>query len=430
MLEKKPGNKVRAYQFATAAAVVVALVLLVALLFVVNNRPVATENAGLPGLAADETDPAAFAKVYPRHYDSYLKNNDTAKEPSVYGGASREDHLAANPYMRVLWDGYSFAKDYKDDRGHTYALEDVKNTGRNPAKLNCMTCKSTQVPAAIKKYGDAFWSMPFKENAAQFTTSIGCPDCHDPETMELRITRPSLVEAFQRQGKDISKATRQEMRTLVCAQCHVEYYFAKDNSKVVFPWDNGTEPEQIYAYYEKMGFSDFTNARSGTEILKAQHPEYEVFTGSVHQQAGLSCADCHMPYIKEGNVKITSHWWTSPLKHLDESCTVCHREDVAYLHERVLYTQDRTKQALDRAGAALAEAVTAIAAAAAKQDVDAAKLEKARRLHREGQWYWDFISAENSMGFHNPQKSLATLTKAIDLAHQATRAALEAGGTI
>ena len=43
--------------------------------------------------------------------------------------------------------------------------------------------------------------------------------------MDLHISRPSLTEAFSRQGRDITHATPQEMRSLVCAQCHSEYYF-------------------------------------------------------------------------------------------------------------------------------------------------------------------------------------------------------------
>ncbi len=373
-----------------------------------------------------ETSNEVFGQYYPREYESYLKNYDMSQGPSVYGGSHEKSNLDVYPYMKVLWKGYGFAEEYLEDRGHVYAIEDVKKTKRNPPRAVCWVCKSTEIPQTIEEMGDAFYSMPFKEAAERFVNPIGCSDCHDPETMSLRITRPALVEALEEQGINIAKASLQEMRSYVCAQCHVEYYFETDNFIPVFPWKNGMDPEDVYEYYQEIDFADFTHPDAGTKLLKGQHPDFEMFTDGPHQSRGVSCADCHMPYVVEGNTKISSHWWTSPLKQMENSCGVCHRGNMDDLRDRVLYTQDRNKDLLDRAGQANVEAVNAIAAAGESANVDEKLLEEARALHREGQWYWDWVSAENSMGFHNPQKAMNTLGKSIDLASKARDLAKEA----
>lgn len=389
--------------------------------YILHIRSTAPAQApAAPPLAAGELDPALWGQRYPRQYDSFKKNQEQTKSPSVYGGSVPESNLKKYPYAVTLWSGYSFAKEYNEDRGHWYALEDVTKTGRAPAKAVCLTCKSANVPQVMAKYGDAYYSQPFQEVVKEMPFSIGCSDCHDPETMALRITRPALVEALARRGIDVAKATRQEMRSLVCAQCHVEYYFAKEDYRLTFPWTKGFDPEQEYAYYEEIQFSDWEHGDTGAPMLKAQHPDFEMFQGGTHQANGVACADCHMPFVREGNTKYTSHWVTSPLKHMEQSCGVCHGADLEKLAQRVRYTQDKVEELLNRAGNELASAVRAIAAAASA-DPSAPAVARARRLHREAQWYWDWVSAENSHGFHNPQKALFTLAKAIDLAHQASQ---------
>lgn len=391
-----------------------------------NVTPEAAEQASLPAIDPAETDPEVFGEYYPRHLDSYQRNYDMLKEPSQYGGSlERDSHLDRYPYLRTLWAGYAFAREYNEDRGHVYTVADVSTIQRINEKspATCWTCKSAEVPALIAQYGDAYYKIPFREMEPEIQHAISCSDCHDPATMSLRLTRPSLVAGLKALGQDPGHATRQEMRTLVCAQCHVEYYFAPGTGVLTFPWDNGTEPEQIYAYYQELGFKDWDHQTAGTPALKAQHPEFEMFQGSTHEAQGVACADCHMPYMKEGNTKISSHWWTSPLRHMEQSCAVCHRGSLDILKDRVFYTQDRVQDALNRAGNALAEAIAAIEQAAGAPGADTARVEAARSLHREAQWYWDYVAAENSSGFHNSQKALGTLAKAIDLAHQARAAA-------
>ena len=407
-----------------ALVIVAAIGPLAGVLYSKAKNPISTP-AIAASLSEDETNPEIIGKAYPLQYESYLKSAEMGKGPSKYKGSVPESALDKFPYMRTLWEGMPFSKEYNENRGHVYALTDVKKIKRvnDKTPLTCMTCKSPQVPRAIKEMGDGYYKANFLQNKDKFVYSISCADCHNPKTMELTITRPALKEALQRQGKDLSRLTRQEMRTLVCAQCHVEYYFEPGTGKLTFPWDKGTEPEQMYAYYQEKNFKDWDHPKSKDPMLKAQHPEYEFFQGSTHQSAGVACADCHMPYKMSGTTKFSSHWVTSPLKTMKESCSNCHGADLDKLKERVFYTQDKVKDSLDRAGNANAEAIKAINEAMNTPGVNDADLKKARDLHREAQFYWDLVSAENSLGFHNPSKALSTLAKSIDLARQAKEAA-------
>jgi len=400
--------------------------------YAVSTREIPVEkSAAATGLTKDTTDPAAFKNLFPRHFDSYMRNAEMNEPALKYASSEKKkSRLEQFPYMTTLWNGYAFAKEYNEARGHLYVLDDtIGGNGTIGTKrigaatnLTCMYCKSAEVPALIEKMGNSFYNTKLLEgdNKKQFVHPISCSDCHNPETMELRITRPAFTEAMTRRGVSMQYATRQEMRSYVCAQCHVEYYFnPKDSNKVTFPWDKGFEPENMFAYYQEQGFSDWKHAQTEGGMLKAQHPEFEMFQGSTHQAAGLSCADCHMPYMKEGTAKISSHWWTSPLRTFEQSCGTCHKQSEKDMQARVLNTQDRVKEGLDRAGEANKAAIAAIEKAKAVAGIDAKALDEARLLHREAQFYWDLASAENSMGFHNPQKFLETIADSIDLARQA-----------
>ncbi len=432
---------------ALAALVVVGLIGSTSFFYIKSQKP-AVEVANVKPLDKNETDPKVFATLYPRHYDSYMKNAQTLPPALKYSSSEKKkSRLEQFPYMTTLWNGMAFAKEYNEARGHAYVLDDViGGNGTEATKrigpttnLTCMYCKSAEVPQLIEKMGNAFYNTKLLENnnKAQFVHPISCSDCHDPQTMALRVTRPAFKEAMQRRGTPVENFTRQEMRSAVCGQCHVEYYFnPNDANKVTFPWDKGFEPEEMYAYYEDAKnqvsgapFNDFKHGITQGGMLKAQHPEYEMYQGSTHQKAGLSCADCHMPYMKEGSTKISSHWWTSPMRTFEQSCGTCHKQSEQEMRDRVVYHQDKVKEALDRAGEANKAAITAIESAM-KAGADAKALDEARKLHREAQYYWDLASAENSMGFHNPSKFLETLADSIDLARQAEVKAIQAQAAV
>ena len=304
--------------------------------------------------------------------------------------------------------------------GTSHAIEDVTQTKRVGPKTpaTCWTCKSPDVVRLMADLGpEEFYRQKFDALKGQITHPIGCLDCHDPETMQLRVTRPALREAFERQGRDIDQVSHQEMRSLVCAQCHVEYYFRGEGHYLTFPWDEGTTPELMEVYYDNRDFADWTHAISGARMVKMQHPDFEVYSTGIHAFRNVSCADCHMPYKTEGGSKFTDHHVRSPLLNIANSCAVCHRWSEEEIRGRVEAIQDKVHEGRDRAETVLARAHLDIAAAK-QAGADDKELEAARRLVRQAQLRWDYVAAANGMGFHSPQECMRSLAAAVDLAGQ------------
>ena len=239
--------------------------------------------------------------------------------------------------------------------------------------------------------------------------------------MNLQISRPALIEAFERQGKDITKASHQEMRSLVCAQCHVEYYFNKEIVEgaqyLTFPWDNGYTAEKMEAYYDNRGFSDWTHALSKAPMLKAQHPGYETYMTGVHAARGVSCADCHMPYKSEGGQKFTDHHIQSPLNNVANSCQVCHRQETAQLLKDVFERQDRIIENRDKLEELL---VRAHVEAKKAWDLGATKEQMQGILMdiRHAQWRWDYAAAAHGASFHSPVEIGRTISTGITIAQE------------
>ncbi len=372
-----------------------------------------------------------WGKAFPREYQSYIQTADTAFR-SKYNGSAVIDMLDEDPRMVVLWAGYAFSKDYTQARGHYYAIEDIVHSLRtgapvegqvSPQPNTCWTCKSPDVPRLMEKHGVAeFYKGTWETKGSEVVNHIGCADCHDASTMNLRISRPALVEAFERRGQDINKASQQEMRSLVCAQCHVEYYFDKTKVEGVpyltFPWDKGSNADEVEKYYDEIGFSDWTHALSKAPMLKAQHPDYEVFTLGIHAERGVSCADCHMPYISEGGVKYTNHHISSPLRNPATSCQVCHREETDKLLKNVYDRQDKIIENRNQLEILL---VRAHVEAKKAWDLGAPepKMQKALRLIRQAQWRWDYAAAGHGNSFHAPVEISRIIASGIDKAQEA-----------
>jgi len=384
-----------------------------------------------------EADSSQWAANWPREYTSYIRMQEDATR-TKYGGSFARDYLDETPANAILFAGYGFAEEYKQARGHVYAIEDVRKSKRvNPTTpATCWSCKSPDVPRTMVEYGRLrqpdehasfeqlllagagdFYAKKFHDLESDITHPIGCLDCHDPETMQLRISRPALIEAFQRQERDINQVSHQEMRTLVCAQCHVEYYFKGDGKYLTFPWDEGTTAENMADYYAARKFADWTHAISKAPMVKMQHPDYEVYSTGIHAFRDVSCVDCHMPYRTEGGVKFTDHHVQSPLLNIANSCSVCHRWDEEEIRTRVTSIQDKVRESRDRAERVLALAHLDIAACM-EAGVKDTELVKVRDLVRQAQLRWDYVAANNGMGSHSPQECTRILAAAVELAQE------------
>ena len=430
-------------------------------------------------LPAGTVDPAEWGKNYPRQYDSYKRTVDLTR--TRHGGneavpikrgdpvPAEASKLELDPRLRVIYNGYPFSVDYREARGHAYMLSDQDVTRRTTEFQQpgaCLHCHASMIPAyqqkgreagvaddkpreQIMKGFEAVCKMPLADarkmtgpdGKALVAHPVSCIDCHNPESMQLQVTRPAFlvgiaelargdaptphlpsIERWRKGSKKAAydantEATRQEMRSLVCGQCHVEYYFQKDTKVVTYPWKNGLRADDIEKLYEEIAFTDWTHKDTGTAMLKAQHPEFEMWSQGIHARSGVSCADCHMPYVREGAIKVSDHHVRSPMLSINRSCQTCHRYPEAELQLRVDTIQGRTKELLDRAEDACVDVIRAIADAKARGTTDDV-LTEARKLHRAAQWRTDFIQSENSRGFHASQEAARVLGQAIDLARQ------------
>jgi nitrite reductase (cytochrome c-552) len=346
-----------------------------------------------------------------------------------------QSKLEEDPRLKLMWAGYAFSKDFREERGHAYMLEDQTFTERQQVVTQpgtCLNCHASMY-TTYKSLGqgdltrgfEAVNQLPYAEARKLVTHPVACIDCHAPDTMQLRVTRPAFMEGLTAlktsQGVkdyDVNRdATRQEMRAFVCGQCHVEYYFKGPERRLVYPWSRGLKVDDILAYYDEQKFKDWTHKESGAPVLKAQHPEFEMWNQGIHARSGVACADCHMPYRREGALKISDHHVRSPLLNVNRACQTCHRWSEDELKARVLTIQNRTFALRNRAMNALVALIGDIKAAAAAGRTDA-DLAAARDFQRKAQFYLDFVEAENSTGFHAPQEAARVLGESIDFSRQ------------
>lgn len=434
---------------AVAGVAAVASVAALALLVNIFERRQEAQNTFVRVVdVTEETgDPEVWGQNFPHQYDSYLRTVDQVR--TRFGGSEAmprtptdadprsvvaQSKLEEDPRLVTMWAGYAFSKDFREERGHAYMLDDQTFTERQAVGQpgTCANCHaSTVIP--WRKLGDGdlvrgfelMNQMTYMEARSHLDGAVGCIDCHEPATMALRVTRPAFIEGMQAlmagQGVvdfDVNRdATRQEMRSYVCGQCHVEYYFQGPEKRLVFPWANGLEVESIYEYYQAAGFKDWTHAETGAEVLKAQHPEFEMWNQGIHARSGVACADCHMPYQRVGALKISDHQVRSPLLNIQAACQTCHNLPEGEILGRAENIQAHTFRMRNQAMDALMDLIGDIRAARAN-GVSSDQLETALEMQRRSQFYLDFVEAENSTGFHAPQEATRILGEALDYARQ------------
>ena len=415
-----------------------------ALLVNIAQRKAESENAFVKvvDLTEQTYDPSVWGQNFPAQYEGWKATEEMQPADTVTRTPTAEDprttvthsKIEADPRLVTMWQGYAFAIDYREPRGHFYMLIDQRYTKRVLERKQpgaCLNCHAS-LPEITTKLGNgdqtAGWAamnkMPYNEATKLAQHPVGCIDCHDPKTMALRITRPAFIEGIKEykasQGvKDYDVATQatvQEMRNFVCAQCHVEYYFKGEEKTLTFPWDKGLKVEDAVAYYDEVGFSDFTHKLTGARVLKAQHPDFETYSQGVHATAGVTCADCHMAYKREGAMKITDHQVRSPMTNettVNRACLTCPRTTEADMRQRVDTIHNRYEHAKNVSFDALTALINDLEKAQAS-GTEAARIEKAQSYQRRAQFYMDYVVSENSRGFHAPQYTLRILNDVTD----------------
>src|SRR5215813_12194416 len=436
--------------FVIVGAAVLATVVGVALLMNIFERKQEARNPfyRVVELTDDTEDPAVWGKNFPLQYDDYKRTVDQVR--THYGGSEAlprtptqadprsvvsQSKIEEDPRLKIMWAGYAFARDFREERGHAYMLEDQMFTERQVAAVQPGTCiqchASVYVPYKKAGNGDLikgfekFNQMPFVEARKLVSHPVACIDCHDPGTMQLRVTRPGFIEGIQAfkasqgiQNYDVNKqATRQEMRAYVCGQCHVEYYFKGPEKRLVYPWAKGLKVENIQAYYDEAQFKDWMHADTGAPVLKAQHPEFEMWNQGIHARSGVTCADCHMPYKREGALKISDHHVRSPMLNINRACQTCHKWPEEELKTRVETIQERTFRMRNLAMDALIDLINDLKTAKAAGASDG-ELAAGQGFQRKAQFFLDFVEAENSTGFHAPQEAARILGESINFSRQ------------
>ncbi len=434
---------------ATIIAAVLAIVVVALLVNIVERKQEARSQFVRVAQVSDKIDdPAIWGKNFPMEYDLYQKTAEM--KATKFGGSEPVAHtptaddprtvvtrskLDQDPRLKIMWAGYAFSKDYRERRGHAYMLEDQTYTGRQKAVKQpgaCINCHASMVgvyeqlgDGDIAKGFEKLNPMPYFDVRKLAKHPVSCVDCHDPDTMSLRITRPAFIQGIKglkaSQGipdYDVNKmASRQEMRTFVCAQCHVEYYFKPPDKQLTFPWAKGATVDEIVAYYDAEKFKDWVHADTGADMLKAQHPEFEIWSQGIHARSGVTCADCHMPFRREGAMKVSDHHVQSPLLNINRACQSCHRWDENELKTRVETIQTRFFKLKDVAMDSLVDLINDIKTAKQAGASDA-ELAVARDMQRKASFYIDFVISDNSMGFHAPDEQDRVLGDAINFCRQ------------
>lgn len=451
----------------------------------------------LANVSEVSTNPAPWGQNFPLQYEGYLKSVDS--ERTEYGGnhSLAPSKLEAFPWLKRLYTGYAFSIDYREARGHGHMLFDQEVTKRVTEVQQagaCLHCHASIIPTyrriGLQELGQEVTDVSLSEEFNQEAVMAGfqavsqktyeevhaelsktpdgitpaaagdphlgnahpvsCIDCHDPKSMQIRVTRPGFIEGIAKLAKsddpvphlpsiqqwrdsganekyDPNKlASRQEMRSFVCGQCHVEYYCA-NKMTLTFPWSNGLKMEELEQEWNETTFPDgeqffdYVHKETGTKVLKAQHPEFELWSQGIHARAGVSCSDCHMPYEKQGATKVSSHWVRSPMLNINRACQTCHNVPEKELLARVNTIQGRTQALMERAANAMTDMLDAIVAAQ-KAGASEDDLKSIRALQRKAMWRLDYISSENSKGFHADQEAARILSESIDYSRQAQAA--------
>ena len=464
-MSSKTAEPSRGKKILLGAAVFVAAFLVLGVLLLFNNIDQRKQEAADPYFKSVEltdttVDPAVWGRNFPIQYDAYMQT--LTPDDGVHGGSEAlptitsaedpragkaEQKLEVDPRLVSMWAGYPFSQDYRELRGHAYMLHDQRVTKRVEVVNQpgaCLNCHASTY-VMMKELGngdinagfDVINRTPFNEIQKQAEHPVACIDCHDPQTMKLRITRPAFMRGIAAKkaaegvtGYDVNRdASSQEMRSYVCAQCHVEYYFKGDGKTLTFPWAKGVNIDNEYAYYEEEGFTDWTHQTTNAPMLKAQHPEFEMWNQGVHASAGVSCSDCHMPYQRVGAQKVSDHRVSSPMRQVNNACLTCHSTSEEEMRSRVETIQQRHIHTRDSAQNALDDLIKDLEAAQAAGNVPPERIAAAQQQQRKASFYIDWVVSENSMGFHAPGEAQRILSDAADAARQGQLILLGREGT-
>ena len=212
-----------------------------------------------PGPINDNVDdPAVWGKAFPLHYELYKKTVDMQR--TKYGGSegvprtpTQSDPRAIVSRSKVdediglktMWQGYAFAADFREERGHAYMLEDQKLTLRQQVVQQpgaCLNCHASTY-LAYKKAGDGdttkgfekINAMPYGEAEKLVQHPVACIDCHDGEHCRCGSAGPRSLRASaltrRRKAFRTTTSTSRRRRTK-CAPSYAASVTSSTTSRV------------------------------------------------------------------------------------------------------------------------------------------------------------------------------------------------------
>lgn len=409
--------------------------------------PVSAQPAAQGGIADNELDPAVWGKQYPDQYNLWKQTelpSPTGKSKYKRGSISDRityDKLSEYPYLALLFNGWGFGNEYNEPRGHAHMLRDQIEIDASRLKGGgvCLTCKTPYGPKFQREMGAGYFKMSFNEAIKKIPEKhrglgVACVDCHNNKDMSLRISRVfTLTPALKDIGKNTDKMSDKEIRSVICAQCHVTYVIERDKDMGAvasfYPWQgskwgNISVENIIKKIRSNPAYNEWKQSVTGYKLGYIRHPEFEMFTNnSIHWSAGVTCVDCHMPPVKVDGRSVTDHRVMSPLNNNMKACARCHKQSPEWLRDQVIAIQDRVVSLMLRSGYATATVAKLLEQThklqAEGKQIDKTLYEQAKNYYLEAFYRCNFINAENSVGFHNPTEALRILGDATAFATKA-----------
>lgn len=123
----------------------------------------------------------------------------------------------------------------------------------------------------------------------------------------------------------------------------------------------------------------------------------------IHARRGVSCGECHMPYVEEEVREYNNHHIQSPLAMIDKTCRSCHRQSEEELRQDVYTRQNKAMELRNKLEKELVKAHIE-AKFAWDRGASESQMQPVLKLLRQAQWRWDFVIASHGAAFHAPQE--------------------------
>ncbi|WP_302962535.1 ammonia-forming cytochrome c nitrite reductase subunit c552 [uncultured Adlercreutzia sp.] len=382
-----------------------------------GNVDAAVEAAPAPAGAVIQTYNTSWEKwqnEYPDQYATFIRGIDDVED----------------------WDGkvHGHAALYANTMHATYSKDSFEQFG-----TSCVACKSTTATDLYGEMGiDAFQNSDWKKYVGENGENLDwydCGLCHTDGTPGGAL-KPGGMAAAAFGAPLFEQVTDEEA---VCGQCHnyigavytrgglmAQMQAGEVDPASVNPWRYGFDPESLMKAALEDGYQMAEDPETGIKNFQANHPEVEIFQGSVHQQLGMTCVDCHGVTMTGDNGQFTSHGFSeSPLENPEalEYCLGCHKgqgvADADAMKEFVAAAQQKMAEAEEGYNAKSAQLRELIVAAKASGSADEAALTQASDNFTKAAWFVRYADGGGDFPgmkiAHNPESEIDYVERAVVL---------------